>query len=156
MNFLKFLMLLALSLWLGGILFFSVIEAPVVLHLVSDRALGGEIINRSLVELHWLGTICGLVFLLASLLRSYLETRSTRVLTWPHILVILMLACTVVSQHFILPAIAQLRATQTDPAVAVQFRYLHNWSVGLEGAVLFFGFLVLYSQAASRAPDASK
>src|SRR5215471_1686450 len=103
MTFLRFLMLLTLSLWLGTILFFSVIEAPVVLHLVPDRALGGEIINRSLVELHWLGMICGLVFLLASLLRSYLETRSTRLLTWPHILVILMLACTVVSEQFILP-----------------------------------------------------
>ena len=54
MNFLKFLMLLTLSLWLGGIIFFTAVEAPLILHYVHDRTLGGEIINGSLAELHWL------------------------------------------------------------------------------------------------------
>ncbi len=81
MHFLKSLMLLALSLWLGGIIFFTAIEAPIILHYVQDRTLGGEIINRSLAELHWLGIVCGLVFLLASLLRAYLVTASTKLLT---------------------------------------------------------------------------
>lgn len=147
MNLLRFLMLLTLCLWIGGILFFSAVEAPTVLNTVHDRVLGGEVINRSLVELHWLGMVCGLVFLLASLLHSYLQARSTRLLTWPRVLVVLMLACTLVSQRLILPTIAQLRGVQGEPAAAAQFRYLHNWSVGLEGAVLFLGFLVLYSQA---------
>ena len=150
MNFLRFLMLLTLSLWVGGILFFSAVEAPVILGHVHDRALAGEIINRSLVELHWLGMVCGLVFLLASLLRSYLETHSTRLLAWPHVFVLLMLVSTVVSQQFVLPAIAELRAVQADPTAAAQFRNLHNWSVGLEGAVLFLGLLVLYSQTRER------
>ena len=162
MTFLRFLMLLALSLWLGGILFFSAVEAPAVLNTVHDRTLDGEIINRSLAELHSLGMVCGLVFLLASLLRAYQETRATRLLTWPHILVVLMLACTIVSQRFILPAIAQLRVAQpssavsADGIVAAQFHHLHNLSVGLEGAVLFLGLLVFYSQAASLTSEASR
>lgn len=156
MIFLRFLMLLALSVWLGGILFFSAIEAPAVLNTAHDRVLGGEIINSSLAGLHWLGMVCGLVFLLASLLRAYRETHHERLVTWPHVLVILMLACTVVSQHFILPAIAELRAAQADPAATARFRQLHAWSVGLEGAVLFLGFLVLYSQAASLGSEAGR
>ncbi len=147
MNFLKFLMLLGLSLWLGGIIFFTAVEAPIILHYVQHRTLGGEIINHSLAELHWLGIVCGLVFLLASLIRAYLVTASTKLLTLPHFLVILMLASTAVSQHFILPAIAQLRAAQADPAAEARFQHLHSWSVGLESAVLFLGFLLLYSQA---------
>jgi len=147
MNFLKFLMLLTLSLWLGGIIFFTAVEAPAILNYVPDRALGGAIINQSLEKLHWLGIVCGLVFLLASLLRSYAATHETRLLTLPHFTVMVMIACTVVSQHFILPAIAQLRAAQSDPAVATQFRHLHNWSVGLESAVLLLGLLLLYSQS---------
>ena len=147
MNFLKFLMLLALSLWLGGIIFFTAVEAPIILHYVHDRTLGGEIINQSLAELHWLGIVCGLVFLLASLIRAYLVTTCTKLLTLPHFLAIVMLASTAISQHFILPAIAQLRAAQSDPAAEARFQHLHNWSVGLESAVLFLGFLLLYSQA---------
>jgi hypothetical protein len=149
MTFLKFLMLLALSLWLGGIIFFTAVEAPAILNHVPDRAVGGEIINQSLGKLHWLGIVCGLVFLLASLLRSYATAHETRLFTFPHFTVIVMLACTVVSQHFILPAIAQLRATQSDPASAVQFQHLHNWSVGLESTVLLLGLLLLYSQASN-------
>jgi hypothetical protein len=146
MNFLKFLMLLALSIWLGGILFFSAVEAPLILSHVPGRVVAGEIISRSLAELHWLGMICGLVFLLASLLRNFLAG-DTKLLTLPHVLMILMLAATAISQYLVLPAIAELRAAQTDPAAAARFQHLHRWSVGLEGAVLFLGLLVLYLQA---------
>jgi hypothetical protein len=147
MNFLKFLMLLTLCLWLGGILFFSAVEAPLVLRYMHDRSLGGEIISRSLAELHWMGMICGLVFLLASLVRGFLSPDNKRLFTLSNLIVLGMLAATAVSQYFILPAIAQLRGAQTDPASAARFQHLHSWSVGLEGAVLFFGLLVLYLQA---------
>jgi len=147
MTFLKFLMLLTLSLWLGGIIFFTAVEAPAILSHVPDRALGGAVINQSLGKLHWLGIVCGLVFLLASLLRSHAATHETRLLTFPHLTVMAMIACTAVSQRFILPAIAQLRAAHADPSAQMQFQRLHNWSVGLEGAVLLFGLLLLYSQA---------
>ena len=153
MNFLKFLMLLTLSLWLGGILFFSAVEAPLVLSRVHDRTVGGEIISRSLAELHWVGMICGLVFLLASLVRNYLAA-NTKLLTVPHVLMIFMLASTAISQYWILPAIAELRAAQADPAAAARFQHLHSWSVGLEAAVLFLGCLVLYSEG--RNPDAGQ
>lgn len=147
MRFLRFLMLLALSLWLGGIIFFTAVEAPVILNHVHDKTLGGEIINQSLAKLHWLGIVCGLVFLLASLLRGFFSSENRKLLTLPHFLVVLMLAATAVSQHFILPAIAQLREAQANSAAEMQFQHLHNWSVGLEGAVLLLGLVLLYSQA---------
>src|SRR5881392_57223 len=46
-------MLLALAVWLGGIIFFSSGAAPAVLHSVSDRSLGGAIISESLTRLHY-------------------------------------------------------------------------------------------------------
>jgi hypothetical protein len=152
MNFLKFLMLLALCLWLGGILFFSAVEAPLILSHVHDRTVGGEIINRSLAQLHWLGMISGLVFLLASLVRGFLASENKKLFTPSNVIVLVMLASTAVSQYFILPAIAQLRAVQStavpaDAVAAARFQHLHSWSVGLEAAVLFLGFLVLYLQA---------
>jgi hypothetical protein len=146
MTFLKFLMLLTLCLWLGGIMFFSAVEAPLILRHVNDRILGGEIISSSLARLHWMGMICGLVFLLASLIRNYRTTADRKLLTLPHFLVVLMLALTAVSEYFILPAIAELRG-HSDPAAAARFQHLHTWSVALEAVVLFLGFLVLYRQA---------
>jgi hypothetical protein len=152
MNFLKFLMLLTLSLWLGGIIFASAVEIPVILAHVHDRLLAGEIVNHSLSKLHWLGMVCGLVFLLASLVRNYLAAADAKLLALPHILIVLMLTATAISQYRILPAIAQLRGAQADPGVAARFQHLHNWSVGLEGAVLFLALLALYSQASDSNP----
>jgi len=147
MRFPKFLMLLSLSLWLGGIIFFTAVEAPVILNHVHDKTLGGEIINQSLGKLHWLGIICGLVFLLASLLRGFFSSENRKLLTLPHFLVVVMLAATAVSQHFILPAIAQLREAQANSAAETQFQHLHNWSVGLESIALLLGLVLLYLQA---------
>src|SRR6266704_2118141 len=64
MAFLRFLMLLALVVWLGGLIFFAFVVAPTVFSpgLLPTRHLAGEIVGRSLGALHWMGIVSGIVF----------------------------------------------------------------------------------------------
>src|SRR5207253_3323904 len=131
MNFLRFLMTLALAVWLGGILFFSAGAAPAVLHSVSDRALGGAIISEALTRLHWMGVVCGAIFLAASLAYSRIVRGDYQILSASKILVALMIALTLISQLAIMPRLAALRAASSAAAYA-DFAQLHRRSVSLD------------------------
>jgi hypothetical protein len=144
MNFLKFLMLLAITLWLGGIVFFTAIEAPTILHTISDRALGGAIISHSLFELHNFGIACGVIFLGCSMIYSRRSQGKIKAAAPEHLLVLLMLGCTLISQRAVLPAITLLRYAPANVGTAAEFARLHAWSVSLEAATLLFGLIVLY------------
>lgn len=144
MNFLRFLMLLTLGLWVGGILFFSSIEAPIALGLASDRVQAGAMISASLHELHALGMICGLVFIAASLGYSRVLNGEVRAPRAPNILAALMVALTAYSQYSVLPAIARLRSAQPSTEQLAEFQHLHGISVGLEGMTLLLGLALMY------------
>ena len=146
MNFLRFLMTLALAIWLGGIIFFSAGAAPAVLHSVSDRTLGGAIISESLTRLHWMGVVCGAIFLAASLAYSRIARGDYQIFSASKILVALMVALTLISQLAIMPRLAALRASSSAAAYA-DFAQLHQWSVSLEAAILLFSVIVLYFEA---------
>ena len=137
-------MLLALALWVGGIVYFTAIAAPAVLQAISDRAVGGALISRSLVQLHNLGITCAVVFLGCSLIYLRRTRGEIKAFAPQHLLVLVMLACTLVSQRAVLPAIALLRMGPQNAATVAQFQRLHSWSVGLEGATLLFGLILLY------------
>src|SRR5438552_12779893 len=133
MYFLRFLMTLALAIWLGGIIFFSAGAAPAVLHSVSDRALGGAIISESLTRLHWMGVDCGAIFLAASLAYSRMARGEFQIFSASKLLVALMMALVLISQLVIMPRLAALRAAASAASYS-DFARLHQWSVGLEGA----------------------
>ena len=145
MNFLRFLMMLALAIWLGGIIFFSAGAAPAVLHTISDRALGGAIISESLTRLHWMGVVCGAIFLAASLAYSRIARGDYQIFSASKILMALMVALTLISQLAIMPRLAALRVAYS--AAYADFAQLHQWSVSLEAATLLFGVIVLYFEA---------
>src|SRR5205807_4910645 len=147
MTILKFFMLLALSVWLGGIIFFTAVEAPSILNLVADRQLGGAIISQSLWRLHWVGIACGLVYLVAALRLSQVMEGAPKAWRASHLLALLMIGFTLISQRAVLPAIALLRIAQPTPAVQAQFQQLHGWSVGLEGGTLLLGLILLFLTA---------
>src|SRR5207237_6683787 len=96
MNLARFVMLLALAIWLGGIIFFSAGAAPAVLHGVSDRALGGAIISESLTRLHWMGVVCGAIFLAASLAYSRMARGEFQIVSASKILLALMMGLTLI------------------------------------------------------------
>ena len=140
-------MLLTLVLWLGGIVFFTAVEAPTILGFVNDRVLAGAMISESLHKLHVLGMICGVVFLAASLGYSRAVNGEVRAVNGSNLAAAIMVAVTAVSQYAMLPAIARLRVAQPSAEQFAEFQRLHSWSVGLEATTLLLGFILLYLTA---------
>lgn len=151
MSILRFLMFLSLTVWIGGIIFLSFVEAPTAFGVLPSRHMAGTVVGHSLGILHWMGLFAGIIFLGSSMLLSSLTTGAAHPLAARHILICLMLLLTVVSQFGISPKMATLRAQfgdidtvpATDPG-RMQFDSLHVWSVRLEVAVLVMGMAVLY------------
>lgn len=146
MTFIRFLMLLALVVWLGGIIFFAFVVAPALFTTVGSRELAGAVVQRSLGSLHWIGVGCGIVFLAGSLIDLRGRVLSIRIAA-----VALMLALTLISQLVVTSRMQRLHASMgvidsvpvTD-ARRAQFDSLHQWSTTLEGLVLLFGLVALY------------
>lgn len=156
MSFLRFLMTLSLVVWIGGLIFFAFVLAPTAFQVLPDTHLAGNVVGRSLGKLHWIAIISGTVFLISSLIYSYLMQGSTHVFTIRHILIVLMLALTLFSQFWIIPRMDTLRAQVGDFAtvpldnpVRVQFDALHVWSTRVESAVLILGLVAVFFTASA-------
>jgi Domain of unknown function (DUF4149) len=154
MSFLRFLMLLSLVVWVGGIIFLSFVEAPSAFSIAPSRHVAGTLVGHTLTILHWMGLFSGVIFLGCSMLLSSLATGSAQPLAARHILLCAMLLLTVISQFAISPRMATLRAQfgdidtvpATDPS-RMQFESLHQWSVRLEVVVLLLGLAAIYFTA---------
>lgn len=150
MSWLRTLMLLALIVWIGGIIFFAFVLAPTVFTVLPTTRLAGDVVNATLSRLHWIGLACGAVFLLCSLLNNRQKHARMKPFSAPHVLVALMLALTAVSQFGITPRMRALRiemgvvqgASPVDASRA-EFDRLHAWSTRAEGSVLFLGLAVV-------------
>jgi len=156
MSILRFLMLLSLVVWIGGLIFFAFVLAPTAFQVLPDTHLAGNVVGRALGKLHWIAIFAGIVFLLSSLLYSSLTQGTAHVFAMRHILICLMLAFTLVSQFWIIPRMDTLRAQVgdfaqvplTNPA-RVQFDALHVWSTRVEGAVLILGLITVFLTASA-------
>jgi uncharacterized membrane protein len=154
MSILRFLMLLSLVVWIGGIIFFAFGVAPTVFKVLPTRHLAGAVVTRSLAILHWMGIVSGVVFVVSSM--AY--THATRGVAEPfaprHLVIYAMLVLTVMSQFVVAPQMVALRTQMvviddvppTD-ARRVEFNRLHVWSTRLESAVLLLGLAALYMTA---------
>src|SRR5271169_7069854 len=113
MSFLRFLMLLSLIAWIGGLIFFAFVLAPTVFApgVLPNTHLAGNIVGRALAKLHWIAIVSGIVFLASSLLYSRMTDGTAHVFAGRHILLCLMLALTLVSQFGIIPHMDVLRAS---------------------------------------------
>jgi uncharacterized membrane protein len=156
MSFLRFLMVLSLVVWIGGLIFFAFVLAPTAFQVLPNTHLAGNLVGRALGKLHWIAIIAGVVFLITSLLYSYLTQGTAHIFAMRHILICLMLALTLFSQFWIIPRMDTLRASVGDFAnVAlnspqrVQFDALHVWSTRVESAVLLLGLVVIYLTASA-------
>src|SRR5207302_1266981 len=116
---LRFLMLLSMVVWVGGLVFFAFVLAPTAFQVLPNTHLAGNVVGRALGKLHWLAIFSGIVYLISSLLYSRVTLGSPHVLAARHVLIILMLALTLFSQYWIIPHMDTLRATVSDFA-AVQ------------------------------------
>ena len=156
MPFLRFLMLLSLVVWIGGLIFFAFVLAPTAFSVLPTTHLAGNVVGRALSKLHWVAIVSGIVYLISSLLYSRLTDGTAHVLAARHVLLCLMLALTLVSQFGIMPRMDILRASlgevtsvPVDNPDRVQFDSLHVWSTRVEGVVLLLGLVVVYLAARS-------
>ncbi len=139
---------LGLGLWLGSDIFLSFVVAPGAFRILASRDQAGAMVGYGLWWMHMIGVVCGIVFLLARLLR----TRTFASLAAPAALcVVLMIGLTVVSQHAVSPKMAALRvqmgsiqATAADSPLLAEFSRLHRISVSLESGVLLAGMAAMY------------
>jgi hypothetical protein len=149
-------MLLSLVIWLGGVIFLAFVEAPIAFSagLLPTRHMAGSIVGRSLDLLHYMAIVSGVVFLVASMLYSRMATGNARPLAARHLLIVLMLLLTVISQFAISPKLHALRAevgvidsVPLDNPLRREFDRLHVWSEKFEEAVLLLGLVALYTTA---------
>jgi hypothetical protein len=162
-TFLRTLILLAIVVWVGGLLFFGTVVAPVafesLLPMFPDPAVGlqvaGTMVRDSLTHLHHIGLFCGAALLLLYIVERI--TRATRRSIGPPILLTaVMMGLTAYSQFSVIPRMETLRlkagAAMADPGstnpARIDFNRLHNLSTSLEGIVLLcgIGLIVLYSR----------
>jgi uncharacterized membrane protein len=156
MSFLRFLMLLSLVVWIGGLIFFVFVLAPTAFSVLPTTHLAGNVVGRALGKLHWIGLVSGIIFLISSITYSRFTDGMAHVFAARHVLLCLMLALTLISQFGIIPRMDVLRASLGDVRAApidnperVQFDALHVWSTRVEGAVLLLGLVVVYMTAAA-------
>jgi len=139
---------LSLSLWLGSDVFLSFVVAPGAFRILVSRDQAGAIVGYSLTWMHLVGIACGIVLLMARLIR----TRTfASFLTPAALCVVLMIALTAILQYTVSAKMAVLRvqmgsiqATAADSPLLAEFSRLHRISVSLESGVLLAGFAAMY------------
>jgi hypothetical protein len=153
------LVYLVLGLWLGALVFFGAVLAPIAFSqlppLFATPAAGihaaGMVVGGSLVRLHWIGLFCGLIFLVVSVLaRAHYRTIIPQAL-----LVLVMMLLTGYSQFSIIPRMDTARDSVGGNVDAVAannpgreiFDRLHQQSVHVEALVLLCGLGALAATA---------
>jgi uncharacterized membrane protein len=156
MSLVRFLVLLSLVVWIGGIAFFAFVLAPTVFHpgILPSRQLAGAVVSRSLGILHWIGLSCGLVFLVTSTIDSQVVNGVPALLSPRNLLVCAMILLTLISMFAISTRMLDLRNQMVflddvphDDARRLEFNRLHVWSTRLESAVLLLGLAVIFLTA---------
>ena len=155
--FLRALRLLAMVVWVGGLIFFAFVEAPTAFGVMGTTREFAELIGESVSRLDLIGQICGCLFIIATIAIWFrTEPQGRRLLPSEILLAVLMIAATMVVQRGILPAMERDRnavggdidAAAEDNAARVDFERLHPISEKIEGAALLLGVGVIAMMAA--------
>src|SRR5690348_11222661 len=112
MSFLRFVMVLSLVVWIGGLIFFAFVLAPTAFQVLPDTHLAGNVVGRALGKLHWIAIVSGIVFLIASLLYCRLTDGTAHVFAMRHVLICVMLGLTLFSQFWVIPRMDALRSEE--------------------------------------------
>ena len=144
--------LFALAIWVGGLVFFGVVAA-VAFRTLPNAHSAGAVVRGSLIQLHHIGMVAGVVYLLFTLALLGTQRDSHPVRAAELVLVVVMLVLTGYSEFSVIPRMEKDRAAlggdvttapADDPALK-HFDRLHKVSVRVEGAVLILGLLMLAS-----------
>lgn len=157
---LRALRLLAIVVWVGGLIFFAFVLAPIAFHVLPSTHEAGTVVGATLRVLNEAGHACGFVFLFATIAFWFRSTpRARSLLTAELLLVVLMIAATMYVQASIIPAMERDRvaaggdvdAAPRDNPARIDFERLHPLSEKVEGSALLLGIVVVILMAAE--PD---
>ncbi len=147
---LRIFRLIAISIWVGSLVFFGFV-AKVAFSSLPDPHTAGIVVRGSLISLHHLGLVVGMLyfFITLGLLATQGDTHPARAAELA--LIIAMLGLTLYSQYSILPRMEIDRASlggdvntsPPDMPARRHFERLHSLSVKVEGAILIEGLLLL-------------
>ena len=150
---LRLVQLLTMAVWVGGLVFFAFILAPVAFATLPSIHLAGEIVGATLRVFHEVGLWCGGLFCVATaVIFRGAPMRIRGRYEMQLLLAAVMLVATVYLQMNVLPAMEVDRAqaggdielAAKDNPARVHFDKLHALSEKVEGGVLFVGLAVLW------------
>jgi len=150
--FFRLLRLLMMVVWVGGLVFFAFVLAPIAFHVLPSTHEAGTVVGATLRTLNELGQACGFIFLFATI-RPWLraDARGRRIFVTQMLLVVFMIAATMVVQVNIVPAMERDRVAaggDVDEAAPdnpdrLDFERLHPLSEKMEGSALLLGLAVV-------------
>jgi len=151
MSFVRYLMLLSLVVWIGGLIFFAFVLAPTVFAVLPTRQLAGNVVARSLGILHWMAISCGTVFAITSMIDSRAVNGVAQPFALRNLVVYAMIILTMVGMFGIASRMLELRQEMGviddvphDSPLRVEFNRLHVWSTRIESSILVLGLALLY------------
>jgi uncharacterized membrane protein len=150
-SLLRVVRLLALVVWVGGLVFFAFVVAPVAFSVLPSTHVAGTVVAGTLAVLSWMALACGMLLVVSCAGLWVRVSQSRRLLVAELWLVLAMLLTSAVVQFRIVPRMERDRiaaggdvdaAPKPDPA-RLDFERLHPISEKLEGAVLLMGLAVV-------------
>ena len=160
MRLLRYLYILALVIWLGGIVVAGAVVAPSIFGVLQEwnpvegRVMAGRVFGEVLRRLHWLAYAMGSVMFVTLTLHRLLGARPEKYGIRATILV-LMLLVTAYSGFIVTPRIGALQGTVNGPMSAltdddarkVEFNSLHRLANILLATSAIGGFVLLWWEA---------
>lgn len=152
----QFLLILAISVWVGSIVFFSAVVAPGVFKNL-ERSRAGDLLSHLFPDYYLAGTLCAAVALSVLVLLFLFDSGSRGMRLFQLLLVALMLAGNLYAGGILEDRIHRLREERVTAPTRVareeagkRFDRLHRNSVTLNGGVLGLGVMVLGTLAVRR------
>jgi uncharacterized membrane protein len=149
---LRFIYLLSIALWIGGMAFFSFLAAPSIFK-VLPREEAGQVVSAIFPKYYWQGIICGAIALAISVALGMRE-RWNILLIVRTIMIGMMVIGVLYSVVILQPKIQAVKAqitsfeslSPTDP-LRLEFGRLHGRSFSVNAAVLLLGVIVVFITA---------
>jgi uncharacterized membrane protein len=149
---LRFIYLLSIALWIGGMAFFSFMAAPSIFK-VLPREEAGKVVSDIFPKYYWQGIICGAIALVASVALG-MRDRWNSLLIVRTIMIGVMLIGILYAVVILQPKVQAVKAqitsfeglAPTDP-LRLEFGRLHGRSFSVNAAVLLLGVIVVFITA---------
>ena len=149
---LRFIYLLSVALWIGGMAFFSFLAAPSIFK-VLPREEAGRMVSDIFPKYYWQGIICGAIALATSVALGMRERWNILLIVRTIMIGVMMIGVlysVVVLQPKIQAVKAQITSFEslspTDP-LRLEFGRLHGRSFSVNAAVLLLGVVVVFITA---------